>query len=32
MDRMQNIDGDMKIFSEPGKGAKIVLLVRKPPN
>ena len=26
LERMRNINGDMKIFSEPGKGTKIVLL------
>ncbi|MBT3387087.1 MAG: hypothetical protein HN417_04050 [Desulfobacula sp.] len=28
-ERMKNIDGEMKIFSEPGKGTKIVLLIPK---
>jgi len=28
-ERMKNIDGEMKIFSEPGKGTKIVLLAPK---
>lgn len=29
MERMKNINGDMKIFSEPGKGTRIVLLAPK---